>query len=102
MNTISHEDFQIRIPPRQIVDPTRLPPNQKRNRLGCSHCNSDPEKESLEDTLSKIQQCTNCQADLQMCGKWTGDGHRTMLYLVQKYGINNVQLTYERMKLEAL
>ena len=67
----------------------------------CPHCGCHPEKD-LEENIKSIQSCANCSADLKLNGGWTGFGHKTMVSMCQKYGVDTIKATMLKLKLEKL
>lgn len=67
----------------------------------CSHCGANT-KDELEDIIECMIDCANCLADLKMNGNWTGVAHNIMLEMVDKYGVETVQLTYEKVKFKRM
>ena len=63
----------------------------------CSFCGANI-RESIEYNIECIQECVNCQADLKMEGKWTGIAQNIMSTLIGKYGLEEVRLTFEKVK----
>ncbi len=72
-----------------------------KTKLRCPHCYASSDA-SLEKNLESISSCTNCQVDLMLRGKWIGTGHGIMMLLVEKYGLEIVKLTYEKLQFQKL
>ena len=67
----------------------------------CIFCGADI-NESIEYNMKCIESCTNCLTDLKLNGNWTGIGLNIMKSLINTYGIDEVKLTYEKVKLMQL
>lgn len=65
----------------------------------CSHCVAS-DKEEIEHNLVSINNCTNCLVDIQMKGKWTGDGYAILNNMIKKHGIETIKSHWFKLKLE--
>ncbi len=54
----------------------------------CRYCNCDVYNPTWEQFADKIIDCMNCNSDILMRGKWTGNGMAFMRNLYEKYPDN--------------
>lgn len=70
--------------------------------MHCPHCSADPDNDTLEDCIQKLNNCTNCLSDLKLKGNWTGDGQKIAERLVEIYGIDHIKFTVEKVEFEEI
>lgn len=69
------------------------PREQIQKNLRCSYCGLNPDMEP-EGMFECIENCTNCKVDLT--GTWRDIAPNVLKTAVEKYGIDQLKLMYEK------
>jgi hypothetical protein len=63
--------------------------------VGCRFCEAE-KAETLGEAIRRLRGCNNCRMDIQIRGKWSGDGLAILRRLAERYGADEVAAAWEK------
>lgn len=69
--------------------------DDKGKPMKCRRCNTDAERDTLEDAVRSLRACNNCRSDIALRGEWTGKGMEAIDTLVKRFGRDAIMAAWE-------